>query len=228
MSKDTTPFTEKISFLISLFVAVVFIQLLFGVIIYFTIDTWTNRGTFGDMFGVANSLFSGLALAGIVYAIFLQRRDLKIQREELELTRKELERSADAQEKSSGLLSRQLEVMSKDSEFLQKRELKESEPHFISKSGIIVRDKGQSKVTLINTGAKITNLTFEALSDLTVTITDTEVMDTGQSIEAIFKYPPGSIAPLTFRLKYENKLAIEGFKDLLFNPVDNSIKSNVY
>lgn len=32
----------------------------------------TIRGQFGDMFGAVNSLFSGLALCGVVYTIFLQ------------------------------------------------------------------------------------------------------------------------------------------------------------
>jgi len=58
--------------------------------------TW--RGTFGDQFGAVNALFSGLAFAGLIYTIILQRRDLKLQRndlrlqrEELALTRKEME-----------------------------------------------------------------------------------------------------------------------------------------
>jgi hypothetical protein len=33
-------------------------------------------GTYGDMFGLLNCLFSGLALIGVAYAIVLQRRDL--------------------------------------------------------------------------------------------------------------------------------------------------------
>lgn len=41
------------------------------------------RGTFGDMFGVSNALFSGLAFAGVIYAIFLQRAELAIAKEEL-------------------------------------------------------------------------------------------------------------------------------------------------
>ncbi|MCF6347514.1 MAG: hypothetical protein L3J20_04340 [Flavobacteriaceae bacterium] len=32
-----------------------------------------ERGTFGDMFGSINALFSGLALAGIIFTILLQR-----------------------------------------------------------------------------------------------------------------------------------------------------------
>ncbi|MCX6182614.1 MAG: hypothetical protein NT150_11880 [Bacteroidetes bacterium] len=46
------------------------------------IPNLTNRGTFGDKFGFVNSLFSGLALAGIIYSIFLQQKELKETREE--------------------------------------------------------------------------------------------------------------------------------------------------
>ena len=74
----------------------------------------TDRGQFGDMFGAVNSLFSGLAFAGVVIAILLQREELqqqreelKLQREELKLTRVELKRSASAQEKSEEALREQ-------------------------------------------------------------------------------------------------------------------------
>lgn len=48
-----------------------------------------ERGTFGDMFGAINSLFSGLALTGIILTILLQRQELKYQRKELSDTREE-------------------------------------------------------------------------------------------------------------------------------------------
>ncbi len=50
-----------------------------------------EKGKFGDTFGALNALFAGLAFAGVIYAILLQQRELKLQREELELQRKELE-----------------------------------------------------------------------------------------------------------------------------------------
>jgi len=53
------------------------------------IDDPTDRGTFGDSFGGVNSLFSGLALGGIIYTIFLQKKELSLQREELKETRNE-------------------------------------------------------------------------------------------------------------------------------------------
>jgi hypothetical protein len=70
----------------------------------------SDRGSFGDMFGAVNALFSGLALAGVICAILLQREELSLQRKELELTRAELKRSAEAQAESSKTLIQQCAV----------------------------------------------------------------------------------------------------------------------
>ena len=48
-----------------------------------------DRGTFGDKFGFINSLFSGLALTGIIISIYFQQYELKLQRKELADTRNE-------------------------------------------------------------------------------------------------------------------------------------------
>ncbi|BDA80155.1 hypothetical protein LPTSP3_g30850 [Leptospira kobayashii] len=68
-------------------------------------------GPIGDMFGAINALFSGLALAGIIYTIYLQHEELKLQREELKLTRIELRRSAEAQEKSQLSIQEQADAL---------------------------------------------------------------------------------------------------------------------
>lgn len=73
---------------------------------------WQKSSQFGDMFGGIGALFSGLALAGVVVAVLMQRDELELQREELVATREELKRSAEAQTASSQALSRQFEVMS--------------------------------------------------------------------------------------------------------------------
>lgn len=49
----------------------------------------TERGTFGDMFGAINALFSGLALFGIIISILIQQNELNLQRKELADTREE-------------------------------------------------------------------------------------------------------------------------------------------
>lgn len=70
---------------------------------------WTVRGQIGDSFGAVNALFSGLAFAGVIITILLQRDELELQRKELELTRKEMENSTDA-------LQKQVEAMKKTAE----------------------------------------------------------------------------------------------------------------
>lgn len=69
-----------------------------GAAAYFLLPDWPTRGQFGDVFGAVNALFSGLAFAGLIVAILLQREDLVLQREELTATREELARTAKAQE----------------------------------------------------------------------------------------------------------------------------------
>lgn len=51
-----------------------------------TVDP-SERGIFGDMFGAVNSLFTGLSFAGIIYAMYLQNKELSLQRQELRDTR---------------------------------------------------------------------------------------------------------------------------------------------
>lgn len=50
----------------------------------------TKSGVFGDSFGALTSLFSGLAFAGLIITIVMQKDELALQREELSLTRQEL------------------------------------------------------------------------------------------------------------------------------------------
>lgn len=66
-----------------------------------------DRGTIGDMFGAVNSLFSGLAFAGLIYTIFLQKNELGLQRKELELTRDELRGQKETMEAQNEQLTHQ-------------------------------------------------------------------------------------------------------------------------
>ena len=69
-----------------------------GVVVLFCINWWwlttfdnpEKQGQFGDQFGAVNALFSGLAFAGLIFTIILQKKELALQREELSQTRKEL------------------------------------------------------------------------------------------------------------------------------------------
>lgn len=79
--------------LVCLSLVVVGIWAAAGLVVYLSLPSWNDRGTFGDMFGAVNALFSSLAFAGIIYTILIQRR-------ELALSLLEFRRTADAQEKA--------------------------------------------------------------------------------------------------------------------------------
>ena len=48
---------------------VLFVMLLSAFLIFKCINDWGQRGQFGDLFGVVNALFSGLAFAGLIITI---------------------------------------------------------------------------------------------------------------------------------------------------------------
>ncbi|MFC4216816.1 putative phage abortive infection protein [Pseudophaeobacter arcticus] len=50
--------------------------------------SYDARGTFGDMFGAVNALFTGLAFAAVIYAIFLQKHEVRLLKSELAGTKR--------------------------------------------------------------------------------------------------------------------------------------------
>ena len=102
MSTPTQKNPWKIGFLV-LAIAVLLL-ICYGVTVPKLMMSWERSNQFGGMFGGIGALFSGLALAGVVVAI-------RMQKDELELQRAELKRSAEAQTVSSQALSKQIDVM---------------------------------------------------------------------------------------------------------------------
>lgn len=88
---------------------VIVLWLLSGVLILIFLDEWSDRGTFGDLFGSINALFSGLAFAALIYTIVLQREEIKTNREEIGLNRKEMAKGAKLQQKAQQILMQQVD-----------------------------------------------------------------------------------------------------------------------
>lgn len=76
-------------------------------VLYLAISNSDERGQFGDMFGAVNALFSGLAFAGLIITLILQRQELGLQREELEQTREEMKNQRAEFEKENETLKYQ-------------------------------------------------------------------------------------------------------------------------
>jgi len=109
---------NKVRYLVFLFIAIVVIQASVGASIYILFDTLEEAAYFSGMFDSVNTLFAGLAFAGVIYAILIQTKQLDLQRQELALTRIELQRAAAAQEASQKTLN---QTMSADHERRKKQ-----------------------------------------------------------------------------------------------------------
>jgi len=81
-----------------------------GLAICFAIPGWQERGQFGDLFGAVNALFSGLAFAGLYWALQMQSEQLELQRTELALQREELAATREELEGQRLQLQRQTET----------------------------------------------------------------------------------------------------------------------
>ena len=82
-----------------------------GLAIIYFIDYWGDRGTFGDLFGAVNALFSGLAFAGLLYSLFENKKQIMAQQEELLLNRQELLKARKIQEKTEKAIEAQVSQM---------------------------------------------------------------------------------------------------------------------
>jgi hypothetical protein len=75
--RTDSPDWTRISAIAFLLIAVP--MLVWSLLAWLVLPTWEIRGQFGDMFGVLNAFFNAIALLGIIYAISLQRRELRVQ-----------------------------------------------------------------------------------------------------------------------------------------------------
>lgn len=70
---------ESDSIILYGFISSILIIIILGSTYFFLKDNLKDRGTFGDMFGFANSLFTGFSFVVLIVTILLQRRDFKTQ-----------------------------------------------------------------------------------------------------------------------------------------------------
>jgi hypothetical protein len=65
-------------------------------VVFHEFSDWQKSGQFGDTFGAANALFTGLAFAFLIVSVRLQSNELALQRKELQLQREEMRASREA------------------------------------------------------------------------------------------------------------------------------------
>lgn len=199
---------EGFSLFLLLLPLVLILQAVMGLVIYHSFGSWGDRGTFGDMFGAANTLFSGWAFAGVIVAILMQRRELNYQREELRLTRIELQRSAKAQEDSSRLLGEQVTLMQRTQTMEEERRAAEGAPILMYASGAETEKKKRT-IRFSNKGATVRAPKAFPGGGFKIVIEPPEVMP-GPG-DGVLSIVPGSQkhGPWLFTIKYIDRFGIQ-------------------
>lgn len=90
-TEDNKKSENYLRIFIGIAVGLLILSIAFPFVVNCFFSDWTKSGTFGDTFGALNSIFSGLALAGVIVTILMQKSELGNQRDELKLQRKEMQ-----------------------------------------------------------------------------------------------------------------------------------------
>ncbi len=95
--------------------AVVIVMWLFNAFIYpLWVPSLSSRASNGDAFGAVNALFSGLAFAGLIYTMIMQRQELEMQRKELAMQRQEMKDSRGELVEQNRIQAEQTELRKKE------------------------------------------------------------------------------------------------------------------
>ena len=90
--KKISEWIQKYGWVLFILVVVVWIGYIFIMNMIYKSDADLNKaGTFGDMFGALNTLFTGLAFVGVVISLLQQNKALERQNISLEKQQKALE-----------------------------------------------------------------------------------------------------------------------------------------
>jgi len=104
---------EGLGLLFGLAIGVVIVEVISAILIHYCFKNWDDASNFGEAFGAVNSLFSGLALAGIVYTLWLQKKALEEQRLQFLKADEESLRTQDDRAKTHEMLFKQVEALNR-------------------------------------------------------------------------------------------------------------------
>jgi hypothetical protein len=131
-----------------------------------------DKGNYGDAFGSLNTLFSGFALAGVIYALLLQNKSLRLQNMSLDLARIE-------QEQSEESLNMQINEM-KDQTEMQQRPFLVAHKSSEQSEYLSIRNVGNGTainacVCITERGVNIEKAKFSSSGSLSIIPKDIEI-----------------------------------------------------
>lgn len=172
----------------------------------FKMEATPELGQFGDMFGAINTLFSGLAFAGIIYTILLQRNELSLQRKELQDTREELKLTREAHQQNCDLMTSQLRVLERAAEREQVLFDRQFLPVFVAGRSALSEDRKIIEKTIINKGNAVRNVMIMNSSHSGGKIhapTESAFLDGNHSASILCNLQPRSIVSSEYQIFYQ-------------------------
>lgn len=104
---------ERLGLAFGLAIMVIVLEVVSAVVIYRFFKDWSFASNFGESFGAVNSFFSGLALAGIVCTLLLQKKALEEQRVQFLKADEETLRTQTDRAKTHEMLYQQVEALNR-------------------------------------------------------------------------------------------------------------------
>ncbi|MGO4953090.1 hypothetical protein [Paenibacillus sp. S25] len=183
------------------------------------INTWINasyRGTFGDMFGAVNALFSGLAFAGLIYTISVQRDELQEQKKAIEMQTEELALQRQAIEMQTEELKMQREETARSADQLEGQKNLLNLQMAMSVVNDLIQTKNKRLEEIINFLPRERLRGYNAISDLI----KTNGHDGSYKITEDENYLQGYLNTIFFILKFIQSYDLQNDqKDMLSNLV---------
>jgi hypothetical protein len=144
-------------------IVVITLWMLNFLVLWLAICEMDARGQFGDQFGMVNALFSGLAFAGIIYSLYLQRKALDDQQTVIEQ-----QTTAIGQQTSAlNLQTDQLELQRNDLE-MQREEMKLQREEFEQQNfqTTFFNLMKRQQELLLSSQASFTYMKFKSISEV--------------------------------------------------------------
>lgn len=222
MTEDDTELPEEkksasLKWLLILIAVVLVVQFgMWWLITTFKMEASPQLGQFGDMFGAINTLFSGLAFAGIIYTILLQRNELSLQRKELRDTRVELQLTREAHQKNCEIMDQQLNAIKETASLEHARYRIAVLPHFLltppGNVGVTIENgKKLPRLGIQNVGRAVKRVFIQRDSDDHYPIIDTSIevltcsysyIASEETIELRLRYDVGCTESKWFVMKF--------------------------
>ncbi|MFN7564711.1 MAG: hypothetical protein ACK5TH_23255 [Prosthecobacter sp.] len=175
----------------------------------------SNAGEFGDLFGVINALFSGLAFLGVLVGIFIQGREFRLQLKEMAESSQEMKKQTNAYEKQIKVLQVQTDILKRQLGEAQIQGRMEALPFLISRVTV------SSKVinfALRNSGAEVFGL--KCVSDLPDSPTYVRAIMHADAQEHTFEFSTmhcGRPSKVKFAVSYTTRLGHQQLEEFIFS-----------